>query len=91
MANLGKGVRGLSGYATLTDPSFAGGRAKEADTFTCGHCNSIVHITYKCPVEQLGGRCTICDALICSHCVDKGTCDPFEEKLKRMEAVKSYV
>lgn len=85
-----QGVRGLSGYATLTDPAFKGGHAKEADTFTCAHCNKIVHITYMHPVDDLGGRCTICDGMICSKCVATGKCEPFEEKLKRMEAVAGW-
>ena len=88
MAMLGKVVRGHTGYATLTGPF--GGSVKEADTFTCAHCNTIVHITYRHPVEDLGGRCSICDGLICSRCVATGQCDPFEEKLKRMEAAQSY-
>lgn len=83
-------MRGTTGYATLYDPTFRGGHPKEADTFTCAHCNTIVHVKPRAPLEDLGGRCTICDSLICSKCVGKQTCDPFEEKLKRWEARKSY-
>lgn len=81
-------IRGLSGYATLTSPL---GNRKEADTFTCGHCQKIIHVTYKIPLDQLGGRCTICDTLICPECIKTGMCDPFEKKLQRMEAVKRYI
>jgi hypothetical protein len=84
------GLRGTSGYATLYDPDFRGGHPKEADTFTCAHCNRIIHVKPKAPLEDLGGRCNMCDDLICPDCVRTGQCDPFEEKLKRMEAVKSY-
>lgn len=75
-------MRGLSGYATITSPE---GQRREADTFTCGHCNRIVHINYKTPLDALGGRCAVCDTLICPRCIKSGRCDPFEEKLKRME------
>jgi hypothetical protein len=36
--------------------------------------------------EDAGGLCTVCTGAICPRCVAKGACDPFEEKLKRMEA-----
>ena len=82
-------MRGTSGYATLYDPIYYGGHPKEADTFTCGHCNTIVHVKPKAPLEDLGGRCGCCDRLICKGCnktlLTKG-CDVFEEKLKRNEA-----
>ena len=76
-------MKGTTGYATLTTP--LGGTVKEADTFTCGHCNSIVHIRPREPLENMGGRCGMCDRLICPTCVTTGRCDPFEEKLKRQE------
>ena len=81
-------VKGISGYATLTGPL---GFKREADTFTCGHCSKIVHVTYKHPIDELGGRCNLCDQLICPACVKEGKCDHFEEKLKRMEAVSRYI
>ena len=80
-------MRGLTGYATITSPE---GMKREADTFTCAHCNTIVHVKPRGPLEELGGRCTICDSLICQHCVDTRTCDPFEKKLLRLEARKAY-
>jgi len=71
-------MRGLTGYATLTGPF---GPVKEADTFTCHHCNKVVHVK---PFERRFTRCGMCDRLICEQCVGKG-CDPFEKKLERME------
>jgi hypothetical protein len=77
-------LRGLTGYATLIDPDLG---KKEADTFTCGHCQRIVAVKpYGQNLDELGGRCGGCDQLICAACVDTGRCDPFEEKLKRFEA-----
>lgn len=59
---------------------------KECDTFTCAHCNRIVHVPPK-PQPMPGGTCALCGfKLICDQCVDKGTCDPLEKKLERIEA-----
>lgn len=58
----------------------------EADTFTCGHCQRIVHVPVKADPSNIGGHCKQCDTLICPHCVDKGTCDPWEKQMERMEA-----
>ena len=82
-------MRGTSGYARLWDPTFYGGHPKEADTYSCNHCNKIVHVKPMAPLDDLGGRCGACDALICKDCLQKSYthgCDVFEEKLKRMEA-----
>ena len=80
-------IRGYSGYATLTSPE---GFRREADTFTCGHCNTVVHIRPKTALEDLGGRCAVCDTLICGKCVKTGRCDPVEEKLKRVEKTNDF-
>ena len=83
-------MRRPGGYSIITDPVL---RDKEADTFTCGHCGKVVFVKPFMDAAEMGGRCTCCDKLICSHCVGKG-CDPMEEKLKRWEfqgvARKSY-
>ena len=83
-------MRGTSGYATLFDPAYYGGHPKEADTFTCNHCSRIVHVKPLSPLDDLGGRCGVCDALICKHCLGK-VCDVFEEKLKRAEARQAAI
>lgn len=70
------------GYFICTSPD----ATREADTFTCKHCNGIVMVKPLAPPEEMGGRCYQCDSLICQRCVAKGRCDPFEEKLKRIEA-----
>lgn len=70
------------GYATITDPE---NPTIEIDTFTCAHCNRIKHVKPKERPEDLGGLCKVCMGLICGSCVETGKCDPFEEKLKRME------
>jgi len=80
-------MRKPGGYSIITDPAMP--RAQEADTFTCQHCNHVVFVKPMCDPAEMGGRCTCCDGLICKHCVGKG-CDPMEEKLRRLEARRSY-
>jgi hypothetical protein len=71
------------GYAVLYD---ADGTIAEMDSFSCGHCNRIVHVRPKADPAEVGGLCKCCMRLICPHCLDTGTCDPIERKLERQEA-----
>ena len=57
----------------------------EIDTFTCGHCNAVKHVPVRANAADIGGLCKQCLQLICSKCVDKGICTPFEKKLQEME------
>ena len=75
-------MRNPGGYATIVGPSAP---TIEADTFTCIHCNRIVFVKPKASAAESGGWCALCAKAICSVCVGK-PCDPFEKKLKRMEA-----
>jgi hypothetical protein len=75
-------MRSPGGYAFSFD---VGGVRQEADTFTCYHCNTIVIVKPKCDPYDLGGMCRLCEKMICPKCVDIGSCDPLEEKLKRAE------
>jgi len=57
----------------------------EAQTFTCQHCNAVTFccdpVTFKpAAPEDLGGRCTVCNNLICKNCVGKG-CYHIEKRL----------
>lgn len=92
-------MRKAQGYATLIGPAvdsqrmpaFRGqGEMAECDTFTCGHCNSIVHVPPRAAPENIGGMCRQCVKLICPTCVDLGVCVPFERQLERMESLRSY-
>lgn len=56
----------------------------EMDTFSCGHCGSIVHVPARTDPANLGGLCKQCMRLICPRCLDKG-CEPLERKLERAE------
>ena len=72
-----------TGYALITEP---GKRDIESDTFTCVHCNRIVHIHIGSGVDR--GFCFNCGG---PHCGEKrGTkncweCVPFEAKLEMWE------
>jgi hypothetical protein len=79
-------MRNPGGYSIITDP---GAPTREADTFTCRHCQKIVFVKPFADPADMGGRCTCCDALICPSCVGKG-CDHIEKKLARLEARKAY-
>lgn len=63
-----------------------GEQAKVCSTFTCQHCQKVTFVRAGCNPTDLGGFCWKCDQLICPKCVNKGTCDPWEEQMKRMEA-----
>lgn len=75
-------MRRPGGYALVTRSD---GRHIECDTFTCKHCNRIVHVRPKQDPAELGGMCKVCSGLVCSECVGKG-CDEIQRKLDRWEA-----
>lgn len=77
-------MRRPQGYSVVIDPDAP--RTAEADTFTCAHCNTIVMVKPMCDPADMGGRCRVCDSLVCRRCHSTFRCDPFEEKLKRAEA-----
>ena len=80
-------MRKPGGYFIAADPY---GPAIEHDTFTCHHCNRVIFVNaFQDPTER-GGCCPRCVRLICKDCVNVAmrgkTCDPWEEKMARMEA-----
>lgn len=83
-------MRRAGGYACIAEPDKP---LREADTFSCAHCNRITHVKPFADAADLGGLCKICMGLVCAGCVGKG-CDPLEEKLRRSEergiALRSY-
>jgi len=75
-------IKGLKerGQGTVTDED---GEHRHS-TFTCAHCNTIHFVPVRAAPEDLGGLCKLCMGLTCPKCTG-GACDPFEEKLRRME------
>ena len=65
----------------ITDPDKG---VHEADTFSCGHCGTVVFCKPKMMPSEFGGWCTCCNKPICPKCVGKD-CDVIEKKLERWE------
>lgn len=80
-------MRQAQGYTIITGPDPGTG---EKDSFTCAHCNCVRFVKPMCPASAMPDVCHLCGdkhrpSFICEGCVGK-PCDPFEEKLKRVEA-----
>lgn len=75
------------GYATITSPD---GGMVESDTFTCAHCQRIVHVAPRANPADVGGLCKVCMGLICPRCVGR-RCAPWEKKLQKMEARERFL
>ena len=61
----------------------------EADTFSCCHCNRVVHVPVKAPMDNVGSMCRNCMKMVCPTCAE-GPCVPFEKKLEAVEK-KQYI
>ncbi len=94
-------MRRPGGYATIISPDetvaqFDGFRCEqitagtvEIDTFSCCHCNRIVHVKPRAPMDEFGSMCRNCMRMTCPVCAD-GPCVPFEKRLDEMEK-KEYI
>lgn len=98
-------MRNASGYATVycgetTVVNFdrlrrekLGKGLHEADTYTCEHCNRIVHVKPGAIPEELGSMCRNCMKMVCPSCAPKG-CLPWLKQLefseRRDRALRSY-
>jgi len=79
-------MRQPQGFLEITGP---GPGAREADTYTCAHCQNVREVKAMAPAADMPDVCHLCGdknrpSFICEQCRGKG-CDPFEEKLKRFE------
>ena len=75
-------MRTAKNYAVLFEPY---GKEHECDVFSCNHCQRQVFVPVGKSGWDLGGGCRICEQLICSKCVDLGTCRPWEEQMLKIE------
>lgn len=75
-------MRNAQGFACIVDPEQG---VKETDTFTCIHCNRIVHLPANKKVEDVGDFCRSCMKMICAGCAGKD-CTPFLKKIEIEEA-----
>ena len=87
-------MRNPTGYASVVgagvghaDPGLSSlDQWGECDTYTCKHCNKIVHVPVRADPADIGGLCKQCYGLICPQCLSKGNCTPWEAQMERMEA-----
>lgn len=77
------------GYACIAEPT----GTREASTFTCYHCNKVVHVKAKSNPDDFGSMCRLCMKMVCPTCANLG-CTPFEKKIEALEkrdrALRSY-
>jgi hypothetical protein len=78
-----KGRFRSQGYSRYIDEH---GKLHECDTYTCRHCQRLVDVPAFAKPEDVGGLCSRCWAPVCPSCVNRGGCDPIDEKIKREEA-----
>lgn len=90
-------MRNPNGYAIMVSPvahtvtfdrmrrEDVGAGTFEADTFSCCHCNRIVHVKPKANMDEFGSMCRNCMKMVCPTCAD-GPCIPFMKKLELAEA-----
>lgn len=89
-------MRNPGGYALITSPqpskvNFDRLRCEqvgegyfEADTFTCVHCNAVIHVRPKANMDEFGSMCRNCMKMVCPRCAN-GPCVPFMKRLEEME------
>lgn len=89
-------MRNPNGYATIVGPdggivNFDGFRCEqihagtfEADTFSCIHCNRIIHVKPRANMDEFGSMCRNCMKMVCPTCAN-GPCVPFMKKLEEAE------
>jgi len=98
-------LRNAGGYSIITSPEAArvrydkfqcdeiGAGITERDTFSCMHCNHVVHVKPKAPMDEFGSMCRNCMKMVCPKCAG-GPCVPFMKKLemaeKRDQVLRSY-
>lgn len=58
---------------------------REHDTFSCGHCSSVVFINARERAADIGGFCRSCARNICGPCVDADRCRPVEVLMEAIE------
>lgn len=95
-------MRNAGGYAFIVNPdapskaNFDKLRVEEIpsgvtefDTFSCCHCNRVIHIKAGAPMDEFGSMCRSCMKMTCPACAD-GPCVPFMKKIEQMEQ-KEYI
>jgi len=98
-------MRNAGGYAQIISPDRArvnfdrfrceeiSEGVTEVDTFTCWHCNRVIHVKPRVSMDEFGSMCRNCMKMVCPACAN-GPCIPFQKRLEEMErraeALRSY-
>lgn len=89
-------MRNPGGYATIISPDDQvvnfdklrcekiGAGLHETDTFSCVHCNRVVHVKPRANMDEFGSMCRNCMKMTCPACAN-GPCIPFMKKLEMAE------
>ncbi len=75
-------MRNPGGYGIPVTPI---GETTEIDNFTCNNCQLATFVPPMADPHPLGGGCRLCQGMICSKCVDKGACAPWEKQMEIAE------
>lgn len=76
------------GWTIIVEPDRP---AVEKHSFTCSHCNGVTFVPARhSPTDELGGKCYVCDGLICMKCVHKvkttgQKCTPMAKRMEQIE------
>ena len=57
----------------------------EADTFTCAHCNRVVHVRARANPDEFGSMCRNCMKMVCPNPECNRDCTPFMKKIDEEE------
>jgi hypothetical protein len=71
------------GEATWSYPE---GQVVHQATYTCCHCQYIVHVKPKADVSTLGGWCGMCRRPTCTRPECNDGCLPYEKQMEQSEA-----
>jgi hypothetical protein len=75
------------GYSILIDPDTG---TVEQDTHTCAHCQKVTKLKPFVPLDQQGGFCRKCMALVCSDCAMK-PCNPILKQVEEWERIGNMI
>lgn len=72
------------GYAVQTD-RFTGKVLAECDTYTCNHCQRVIHVPSTERFEARADFCHHCSKVICAKCADAWDKRTFIQKVEQEE------
>jgi len=80
-------MRNPGGVGTIIDPTLHPTTPfQECDSFTCGHCQTVVWVPPRQDPAEIGGMCKMCMHLICPVCVGRMVCVTWEQMMEMQES-----